>query len=130
MHKITVTVDVAIENGPAIKEKVEIKDVNAYDALVVEIEQGDTEVKTVEVQPTPANRLAFLLIKSSKYDNVSYGINSADEIQLDSPHLYLGVGDISRLGSEPKDLKIKSQSSEKIVLNILVGRKPTGLLVA
>lgn len=132
MAKVNVTLTVQVVGGPTINEAKELV-VEAYDKIDIVIEP-DKEI-SVEVQPSETKRISFLLIKSSIYSNankktkLSYGIDDSGKIDLDQPHLYLGSGVISLLGSNPNVLKFKNASEKKpennAQLEILVGRDAT-----
>ena len=134
MHKVDVTLTIAIANGPEIKETLSIPDVDAYGEIIFEI--GKDEEKTVAVQPSSNEKLTFLLIKSEPYKDEATGnmfycigdtFDQSKQIQLDAPHLYLGRGGISRLGSDINTLSFKStlelEENKKAKITILVGRK-------
>lgn len=139
MHSIDVTLRIKIADGPEIKEATS-QAVQAYSEVVFEIK--GKEEKCVEVQPSEAEKIVFLLIKSSLYSDkedstkeILYGIDitTDPEINLDQPHLYQGPGGVSVLGGDPKSFKFKNtfpsgtteeekkQNTAKI--QILVGRK-------
>ncbi len=121
MAKVNVTLTVQVGGGPTINEATALV-VEAYDKIDIVIEPGK-EI-SVEVQPSEGKRISFLLIKSSIYTNVTYGITSSEQIKLDQPHFYLGSGIVSLLG-DPKVLKFKNGSENNAQLEILAGRDAT-----
>ncbi len=139
MHNIDITLRIGIANGPEIKETLSAKDVEAYEEIVFEIPGGET--KCVEVQPSSKEKLVFLLIKSSRYTDkddsakkILYGIKTDREptIELDNPHLYQGIGEVSTLKDDPKNFRFKNtypgttdeeKEQNKAEIQILVGRK-------
>jgi hypothetical protein len=109
-EQISWTFDVQVAKGPKISASRIIK-LEAYDKIEVLVpkKEGDTPGSaTVEVQPSAAALVQFILIGSSQYDSkLSYKVNqeSTDSIELDAPQLFVGNGAIKLLGPEgPKKL--------------------------
>ncbi|MDJ0703324.1 MAG: hypothetical protein QNJ46_08590 [Leptolyngbyaceae cyanobacterium MO_188.B28] len=139
MPKIDLTLRIKTADGE-IKENLPTQEVEAYGEIAFEL-LGE-ETKCIEVQPSNKDKLIFLLIKSSRYtdeqDNnnkILYDakLDREPEIELDKPHFYQGVGEISISQEEPKILKFKStypagttdeeKEKNKAQIEILVGRQ-------
>lgn len=108
------------------------KSVEAYDKIEVIINPDSTE-KSVDIQPSSANQVNLLFIKSNLYGpNITYkasdGTNDSESIILDDPQIFLSSGAISLLTVAPKILKFKNNHTEqdkKAFIEILVGRDAT-----
>ena len=133
MATINLALNVQVVGGPTVLIS-KSKSVQAYDKIEVAIEPGSE--KSVEIQPGAADKVSFLLIKSSVYSSdIKYVVKeSKDEeadpltaIALDEPHLYLGKGAISALGKSPKILQFTNSTTTKTpaAIEILVGRDAT-----
>ncbi|NJR60601.1 MAG: hypothetical protein HC769_18255 [Cyanobacteria bacterium CRU_2_1] len=131
MASIDVSFKVQVKGGPLISSSQELV-VEAYDKIDVAIEPTGQE-KSIEVQPSEGSQVSFLLIKSSLYSTeagkLTYGIDDAEQIVLDQPHLFLGPGAVSVLGNAPKIIKFKNaypnEEKNRAELEILVGRDAT-----
>ncbi|HBB32285.1 MAG TPA: hypothetical protein DDZ80_23595 [Cyanobacteria bacterium UBA8803] len=136
MATINLALNVQVVGGPKILIS-KSKSVEAYDKIEVVIEPVGPggAAKIVEVQPGGQNQVSFLLINSSLYGAeltyvVNDGMSDSDSITLDEPHLYLGSGAVSLLGSNgPKTIAFTNthptDSDLKAAIEILVGRDAT-----
>jgi hypothetical protein len=117
MATINLALNVQVVGGPQVLIS-KAKSVEAYDSIEVSVIGGATD-QSVEIQPGEASRVSFLLIQSNLYSQsglnqrltykVADGVKpDSDAIDLDEPHLYLGVGAVSVLKVAPK-LKTKPQ---------------------
>jgi hypothetical protein len=97
--------------------------VPAYDLVRVSIAAQAAAAK-VDVQPSGS--VSVLYIEASRYGTeLSYTVKGggAENIQLDSPQLFLGQGMIGLLKKAPKTLVFKNAFAEEVVVTILVGRE-------
>jgi hypothetical protein len=124
-EKINWTLNVQVVEGPKTSASDTIT-VDAYDKIRVTVGVGASESKVVEVQPGPAGRVQFLLIKSSQYgDALTYKVNNAgNAIKLDAPQLLIGDGAVGLLGaSPPTTLGFTNNLAQDANIEVLVGRK-------
>lgn len=136
MATINLALNVQVVGGPTVLIS-KSKSVQAYDKIEVAIEPGSE--KSVEIQPGAADKVSFLLIKSSVYSSeqslLTYRVNdgtlnnfpdsndpSKPPIALDEPHLYFGLGAVSAFGLAPKILKFTNSTGTPAAIEILVGR--------
>jgi|GEM_PF-639666 len=136
MATINLALNVQVVGGPKVLIS-KSKSVEAYDKIEVVIEPVGAVgmAKTVEIQPGGENQVSFLLINSSLYGPeltyvVNDGISDSASITLDEPHLYLGTGAVSLLGSDgPKTIAFTNthpvDSEQPAAIEILVGRDAT-----
>lgn len=126
-EEINISVNAKIRNGPDISFSVPQK-IGAYDKLDFELDNGKT--KTIQLLPSGATSVQFLLIKSSQYDKkISYKVNGAGtKIFLDTPQCFIGVGSMAALVATnvPETLEFKNSLTVdgSITIQILVGRDP------
>lgn len=126
-EEINISVNAKIRNGPDISFSVPQK-IGAYDKLDFEVVKGET--KTIQLVPTNATSVQFLLIKSSQYDKkISYKVNGAGtKIILDTPQCFIGVGSMAALVATnvPETIEFKNAltQDDAIRIQILVGRDP------
>ena len=126
-EEINISVNAKIRNGPDISFSVPLK-IEAYDKLDFEVVKGET--KTIQLLPTGATSVQFLLIKSSQYDKkISYKVNGAGtKIILDTPQCFIGVGSMAALVATnvPETIEFKNAltQDDAIRIQILVGRDP------
>lgn len=137
--KISLGLNVQVENGPQISFSNPLQ-VDAYDHLDIELPAkpaGAAVEKEVDLQPSAAERVKFLLIKPkiSPVTNLEYkvsdGTDDTSVIALDEPHLY-SAGMIKKLFAKrdgttihPKVLKFTNKNEKPIAIEILVGRDAT-----
>jgi len=135
MATINLALNVQVVGGPTVLIS-KSKSVQAYDKIEVVIEAGSE--KSVDVQPGAADKVSFLLIKSSVYsseqsvltyrasDGTSDFPDSTEPakppIALDEPHLYFGLGAVSVFGLAPKILKFTNSTGTPAAIEVLVGR--------
>lgn len=120
MTAIKFTVDIQVTAGPQVKfnDKVEV---DAYDSIDVNLNGGET--KTVSVQPSNADKVKLLFIRSSvASDKVSFENKDAqDQVTLANPVLLIGDA-VALLANAPKDLKFKNGLTDPVTIQILAGR--------
>lgn len=119
---ITVSLDVRLASGPAWTASRQVV-VDAIDVVDVVIPQGavDTEVP---IQPGGTVRL-LLVMADPPTSEVTYSTSSgsADNYQLDEPHLLVGEGALSLLGATaPTSLFFTKIGTNDARVRILVGR--------
>jgi hypothetical protein len=135
MATINLALNVQVVGGPTVLIS-KSKSVQAYDKIEVAIEPGSE--KSVEIQPGAADKVSFLLIKSSVYSSeqslLTYRVNDGTSdfpdstqpakppIALDEPHLYFGLGAVSAFGLAPKILKFTNSTGTPAAIEVLVGR--------
>jgi hypothetical protein len=135
MATINLALNVQVVGGPTVLIS-KSKSVQAYDKIEVAIEAGSE--KSVDVQPGAADKVSFLLIKSSVYSSeqsvLTYRVSDGNSdfpdstqpakppIALDEPHLYFGLGAVSAFGLAPKILKFTNSTGTPAAIEILVGR--------
>src|SRR4051794_4376857 len=124
-HVINYTLDVHIQNGPALSIA-QSTSVDAYDSISVVIPDGAAD-ESVDVQPGGAGQVAFLLVTSSQYGpKLTYKVNSTSTaIPLDTQLLLAGAGAVGLLGGAPNKLKFSNALGAPASIQILVGRKVT-----
>ena len=124
-HVINYTLDVRIQNGPALTIARSTA-VDAYDSISVEIPDGAAD-ESVDVQPGGAGQVAFILVTSSHYgEKLTYKVNSGSTATpLDTQLLLIGDGAVSLLGAAPNKLKFSNALGAPASIQILVGRKAT-----
>jgi hypothetical protein len=130
--------NIQVVGGPTVLIS-KSKSVQAYDKIEVVIEAGSE--KSVDVQPGAADKVSFLLIKSSVYSSeqsvLTYRVSDGNSdfpdstqpakppIALDEPHLYFGLGAVSVFGLAPKILEFTNSTGTPAAIEILVGRDAT-----
>jgi hypothetical protein len=103
--------------------------VEAYDRLEFTVPGGDNNnpgAKTAAVQPSGAGQVQFVMITSSLYDvNLTYAVDGGTAIQLDSPQVFLGGGNLKLLGTTQKEFVFNNKAglNKPANVSILVGRK-------
>ena len=130
-ENIIMSATISIPNGPKIPLNLTLP-VEAYDKIEITVPSGATDL-TVDLQPSAAGRVLFLLVASDWYGTMlSYKTKAAGtSFILDEPHLLTGKGALTMLepataiskllfsnttaGLDAKDAKVQ----------ILVGRDAT-----
>lgn len=135
MATINLALNIQVVGGPKVLIS-KSKSVEAYDKIEVEIQPG-TGAQIVQIQPGGEKQVSLMLIKSSLYGSeltyvVNDGTSDSASTTLDEPHLYLGTGAVSLLGSNsPKTIAFTNthpvDSDKKATIEILVGRDATPL---
>ncbi len=122
-EKINVAFNVQVVGGPSISYS-KPRIVQAYEKINVSIDPGaGTEV---EVQPSDAGKVELLIITCSHYGSeVKYSVKNSNpaKVDLDAPHLLIGTGAISLLGTAPKILIFDNSLADPVSIEILVGRQ-------
>jgi hypothetical protein len=91
---------------------------DAYDKLEAEIAAGDTA--TLAVQPSAGAK--FILITSSKYENLTYKVDGGAAITIDGPHILIGEGAAKLLSTNQQSFEFENTDAADITVNILVAR--------
>lgn len=129
-EKITVTVNIGIQNGPTINLN-QVVEADAYEKINVNIKNGDND-KIVELWPgDKGGEVILLAIVSNWYgDTITYKVNdAADAFKLDQPLLLIGNSSVNMLDPKPKQLKFSyskptpDNKLEKVQIQILIGLK-------
>jgi hypothetical protein len=105
--------------------------VQAYDKIEVVVAgaaSGSPTVVAVDVQPSAATQVKFLLINSDRYGaDLTYTVTDTGgvaDVVLDSPQLIVGAGAMSLLGADPKTIEFSNGLGvgNDATITILVGR--------
>jgi len=124
---ITWTQDVRLVSGLRLTSS-RIVTVDAYDVIEVDIGASATDLE-VEVQPSAASQIQFLLITpSGTVDGLRYKVNSAaspTEINVDSTQTFTSTEAVELLGADPTSLFFSSDAGNDATVQILVGRSAT-----
>ena len=108
--------------GPTIAGSGDIE-VEAYVKLTVTIKKGATQ--DVEVFPgTGGSAQIVIIAPTTPSDQLTYEIGT-DKVPLDGPHVMIGTGAVSRLGTKVGTLKFENKSAEDAEVSILAGRDAT-----
>lgn len=129
---IILNANITVPNGPKISFN-RVLTVEAYDKIDVTIPPTGTSEKEIELQPSAsADQVQFLLIISDWYgEEISYKVNAntGTPFVLNEPHLLIGKGAVSMLGSAPTKLLFSNTTSEAAArdakIQILIGRDAT-----
>lgn len=127
MAQISLTVDVAVPNGPKLwfRRAVDVEAIDKID-LTIASKIKDQEV---ELQPGGAGQVQFLMIVAEPYDaDLSYKVNkkAGDARVLDQPHCFTGAGAVSMLdGGAPTKLFLSNDTADDAKVQILIGRDAT-----
>jgi hypothetical protein len=136
MAQISLTVDVAVPNGPKLWFRRAL-DVDAYDKIDVTVPAPPDPTasdKKVELQPGGSGQVQFIAIVPDWFgDDLTYKINkkTADARTLDHPHLLAGKGAVSLFdnASPPTALFFTNTTSgakaKDAKVQILIGRDAT-----
>jgi hypothetical protein len=120
-EKINWTLNVQVVGGPKVAAS-DVLEVDAYDKIEAVIPAGASA--TVNVQPSGGAQ--FLLITASSYENLTYKVDaSGTTVTLDDPHVLIGSGAVSLLGSTQSQFAFSNGSAADVTVNILVGRDAT-----
>ncbi len=134
--KITWTLNVQVSQGPNVSATDQLA-VEAYDKIDVVVNGtdngGDETVSTeVEIQPSAAGQVQFLLIKSSQYHatDLTYSVSTAEpdktlRKKLDALQVLIGHGAVELLGPALDSLFFYSGLAEDVTIEVLVGRDAT-----
>lgn len=102
-------------------------EVDAYDKLVATVpKKADGGSATIAVQP--GDGAEFLMIQSSSYEKLTFSVDGSgnahtgNDYDLDGPHLLVGEGAVSLLGSTQQQFVFKNEATEAVTVTILVGR--------
>jgi hypothetical protein len=119
MATINVSSNVQVSGGPQIGFALPIA-VGSYEKIEFTLTK-DKPTQTVNL----GKNLSLLLIKSDPVSapTVSYSVGSAKNVKLDAPHLYLGTGATSILGTADLKLDFVFQPGkpETVLVEILLG---------
>jgi len=123
--KIGWTLGVSVPSGPQFSVNRSVQ-VEAYDSVKISVEKNQTN-KPVELQPGGPGKVKFLAILASRYEDLTFKVNSAGasatEVTLDQPQVFVGAGSVGLLDPSPKKLFITNASAtEDVSIEILVGR--------
>jgi hypothetical protein len=126
-QKITWTMTVQVAEGPKLSDGRAIQ-VSAYDKVDVVIADGANN-EDVEIQPSSAAQVRFLMITSDSYgEDLTYRVNEAgaDPITLDASQVFIGQGAVGLLGADgPKTLLFTNGLGQDARVSVLVGRVAT-----
>ena len=130
-ESIVWSLNVQVVAGPQLSASGTI-DVEAYGMIEVEVPGGDAVtpgILTVDVQPSGANQVKFLMISSSVYDaNLTYEVDaSGSPISLDGLQIFRGNGQVGLLGATQNQFVFNNQAglASPASIQILVGRDAT-----
>ena len=133
MANINWVLNVQVEGGPQIVFSNPKREVEAYGKVGVTLEDI-AGLQDVDIQPSPAAQVKFLLIKAkvaATETNLTYKVSNgtvADDteaIVLNEPHLYSEGMIGTFLPDPPKLLKFENGTGKEVVIEILVGRDAT-----
>jgi hypothetical protein len=126
-QKINTILNVQIAGGPKLSSSQNVE-VDAYDQIEVVVPHGGADL-TVDIQPSAADHVKFLLISADRYDgSLTYkpkdeGGTGTKAVKLDAQQVLSGAGAIGLLEKAPKQLVFKNADAVKDAkVQILVGR--------
>lgn len=124
-EKINWTINAQVVGGPRIQEVKELE-IEAYDKITVTIEAQEND-KAVDIQPGGAGQVRFLMLTSSRYEDVTYKVNTGTSVvNLDAPLFLVGEGAVGLLSPALKTLVFTNDhASEDVSIQVLVGRDAT-----
>lgn len=124
-EQINYIINAQVAGGPKVSEIRSIE-VEAYDKIQVSLSKTDKD-KVVNIQPPGSGLTQFLSITTASYDKpLSYKVNDAAKvIDLNGPHIFIGVGAVGLLASEPTKLLFTNGTDDIVIIDILVGRDAT-----
>ena len=118
---LTWSFKVQVTGGPTISIADAIS-VEAYDKIEATVPGSGTA--TVNIQP--GDGAEFLLITASDYASLTYVVDAGpDTVTLDGPHILIGEGAVSLLGSTQNQIVFTNADPADVDVSILVGRKAT-----
>lgn len=129
MAKISWSVNVKLNNAPAIAASAVVETAEATDRIEVDIVAGD-EDKEVDIQPGAAAAIQLLVIMSNRYGaelgfKASDGGSDSPEVILDGPQIFTG-GSVGLFGLTPLKLKLTNRSRDQDAhVEIFVARDAT-----
>ena len=125
---LTWSLTVQIPGGPKLSSSQNLA-VDAYDKVDVVIPHGGAD-HTVDIQPSGANQLLFLLISADRYaDTLTYKPQDetgpgAAAVKLNAQQLLVGTGAVGLLQKPPKQLIFNNaDGAHDANVQILAGRK-------
>ncbi|HJZ63698.1 MAG TPA: hypothetical protein VKD70_05215 [Candidatus Acidoferrum sp.] len=127
MAQISLTVDVAVPNGPKLwfRRALDVEAIDKIDLIIT----SKTKDQEIELQPGGAGQVQLVMIVAEPYDaNLSYKVNkkAGDARALDQPHLFAGAGAVSMLDSgAPTKLFLSNDTADDAKVQILIGRDAT-----
>lgn len=129
MANISWNVNIQVSGGPAITASVAAQPVEATDRIEVTLSPGDAD-KVVDIQPSAANAIHLLMIKSDRY-GAAFSFKASDggadslAVTLDGPQVFTG-GTVALFGRAPRQLKFTNTSPDQTAtLEIFVARDAT-----
>ncbi|MDH4274259.1 MAG: hypothetical protein OEW08_04395 [Gammaproteobacteria bacterium] len=136
MKNLSASTSFQIPGGPTLSATTSLE-ISAYDRIDVTVNAGDAS-EVVEIQPSAADKVRLLVIKSSVYDDtgkltyiVSNGTDDSNPVNLDAPQIFIGSGGIELFGIDPpSSLKFSStfsatDTTKNAFIEILVARNAT-----
>ena len=106
-------------NGPSVSGAGSIE-VDAYDKFAITVTAGATQ----EVNLVPGDAISLLIINPKPPStDLSYALGG-NPVALDGPHLLIGAGAVSLLGTVTS-LKFTNNTGSDAVIEILIGRDAT-----
>ncbi len=119
-EKISWRYVIGVTSGPTVSQT-DVIEVDAYDKFAVTVDANASQ----KVQLFPAGGEVKLLVLSpgEPSDKLSYKVGNKT-VLLDGPHVLIGAGAVSLLGS-PAELTFTNSTEKAAAIQIIVGRDAT-----
>lgn len=129
MANISWNVNIQVNGGPTITASMAAQPVEAIDRIEITVSPKERD-KVVDIQPSAANAIHLLTVKSDQYGEkfrfkASDGGNDSTEVTLDGPQTFTGGG-VALFGVVPRQIKFTNNSDDQtITVEIFVARDAT-----